>query len=420
MKIWIFNHDACMPSTGPLLRHFYFAKELNKRGHEVLVFASNHVHFNNRCIETNGARYIEKVENRVKFIFVKTTEYQGNGIPRIKNMLSYYFQLFPISKELFKKYGKPDVIIGSSVHPLACVAGIKIARKISIPCLVEIRDLWPEAIFNVGYISAKSIIGRFLSAGEKWIYYHGDGIIFTKEGDADHIKEMKWDTEQGGKIELQRCYYINNGVNIDEFNKNIKNSIKDEDLDNENTFKFIYTGTIRKVNNVDQILDAAKLLLDYSDISFLIYGTGNQVEKIQKRIEDERIRNVKLKGFIDKKYIPYVLSKASANLLNYSPTQYNWARGNSSNKLFEYMASGKPVISTVKMGYSIIDRYHCGFSLENYDAQSMADAILSIYFMKEEKYNELCNNALKGAKDFDIPVLVDKLEEVLGNYVKNN
>ncbi len=79
-----------------------------------------------------------------------------------------------------------------------------------------------------------------------------------------------------------------------------------------------------------------------------------------RRVENENLDNVKMKGFVNKKYIPYILSKSSVNILNYSQTQYNWSRGNSSNKLFEYMASGKPMISTVKMGYSIIEKYKCG------------------------------------------------------------
>ncbi|MDI9493314.1 MAG: glycosyltransferase [Bacillota bacterium] len=99
-------------------------------------------------------------------------------------------------------------------------------------------------------------------------------------------------------------------------------------------------------------MDAAALLEDDNDIQFLIYGDGSEKEVLEKRIVDEGLSNVKMKGFINKQFIPYILSKSSVNIFNYSQSKYNWARGNSSNKLFEYMASGKPIISTVKMGYS--------------------------------------------------------------------
>lgn len=418
MKIWMLNADACTPSTGPLLRHYNFAKELIKRGIEATVFASNHVHFNDKIIDTEGKNYIQKIENSVPFVYVKTTTYQGNGIKRVWNMVSYYLGMRKITNSYIQQNGKPDVVIGSSVHPFACVAGIWIAKKYNIPCIIEIRDLWPEAIFMVGFVKERSWIGRILSAGERWIYEHGDAIIFTKEGDVDHIKEMKWDIAQGGKIDLTHCYYINNGVDLVSYYEQAqKNILPDEDLEDD-TFKLIYTGTIRKVNNVDQILDAAKLLREYKDIKFLIYGTGNQIERIQQRVKEEELGNVILKGFVDKKYIPYILSKASANLLNYSQSQYNWARGNSSNKLFEYMASGKPVISTVKMGYSIIDKYHCGMSLESPSAQAMADTVLKIYRLSREDYEKIGANAKAGVRNFDFKILTDQLLDVVNSVIE--
>src|SRR5690625_6806467 len=95
-----------------------------------------------------------------------------------------------------------------------------------------------------------------------------------------------------------------------------------------------------------------------------------------------------MKGFVDKQFIPNILSKSSVNILNYSQTKYNWSRGNSSNKLFEYMASGKPIISTVKMGYSIIDKYRCGFELENSTPEELAATILKIKNISKEKRSE--------------------------------
>src|SRR5699024_9919515 len=131
----------------------------------------------------------------------------------------------------------------------------------------------------------------------------------------------------------------------------IYNQFEDKDLISKK-FNVTYVGSIRPVNNVGNILDAAHLLKDQKDIQFLIYGDGSEKELLEKKVSAKKLGNVKIKGFVNKQYIPYILSKSHINLLNYSQTQYNWKRGNSSNKLFEYMASGKPIISTVSMGYS--------------------------------------------------------------------
>jgi glycosyltransferase involved in cell wall biosynthesis len=120
-----------------------------------------------------------------------------------------------------------------------------------------------------------------------------------------------------------------------------------------------------------------------------------------------------MKGYVDKKYMPYVLSKSSINILNYSQSKYNWSRGNSSNKLFEYMASGKPIISTVKMGYSPIDKYDCGVSLHEDTPEALAEAILKINNMSPGRYSEISDNAKNGARDFDYKELTKKLISVM-------
>ena len=418
-RFWIFNHYATTPLTGPLLRHYYFAEYLKERNIETTVFAANELHQTGGCVDTHGKPYLRTEEEGVPFVFVKTSKYEGNGISRVKNMVSFFLGLLKISKGYAKQYGKPDVIMGSSAHPLTSIAGILIARRFRVPAIVEVRDLWPEAIFSFGKVKMNSLVGRLLSVGEKWMYVHADAIVFTKEGDVDHIKEMGWDKDHGGKIDLAKCHYINNGVNLKDYYASIeKDILKDPDLEDD-SFKVVYTGTVRPVNNVGNLLDTAKLLKDKKDIKFLIFGGGSELEKLEKRVQDEHIDNVIFKGFVEKKYIPYILSRSSVNVLNYSQANYNWSRGNSSNKLFEYMASGKPIISTVKMGYCILDKYQCGLSLEECTAKALAEQILKIHDMPEEAYAQMAENAKNGAKDFDFPVLTRKLYQVIKRVEKD-
>lgn len=416
-KIWIMNHYATNMYFNEGGRHYWFAENLVKQGYEPTIFCANVRHNTDDVIDVGHDKHCVDMKNGIPFVFVKTTKSVGNGVDRIKNMLLFYKNLFPTAKKYLRKHGKPDVILASSVHPLTMVAGIKIAKKLNIPCICEIRDLWPEAIFAFNKAKENSLLGKVLVAGEHWVYKNADALIFTKEGDTDYIKEKKWDTTQSGDIDLSKAYYINNGVDIEVFNKSIdKLVLEEEDLEKD-IFNVVYVGAIRPVNNVGNILDAAAILKEHQDIQFLIYGDGNQRETLINRVVEEKIENVKMKGFINKKYVPYILSKSSLNILNYSQTQYNWTRGNSSNKLFEYMASGKPVISTVKMGYSILEKYNCGLELENASAQELADAILKMKNMSKEEYNRMGANAKKGADDFDFKVLTDKLIRVIETVI---
>jgi glycosyltransferase involved in cell wall biosynthesis len=81
------------------------------------------------------------------------------------------------------------------------------------------------------------------------------------------------------------------------------------------------------------------------------------------------------------------------------------------------MASGKPIISTVKMGYSLIKKYQCGLESESVSPQELAKTILEIKSMPTEEYELLGENAKKGAENFDFKILTEKLIDVINNVV---
>lgn len=90
------------------------------------------------------------------------------------------------------------------------VAGIQIAKRLGVPCICEVRDLWPESLVAYGIIGRHNPITKLLYQGEKWIYKQANAIIMTWEGGKDYIIEKGWNTEIDiGKFTsyLQwRCY----------------------------------------------------------------------------------------------------------------------------------------------------------------------------------------------------------------------
>ena len=118
------------------------------------------------------------------------------------------------------------------------------------------------------------------------------------------------------------------------------------------------------------------------------------------------------KGKVDKKYIPFIVSNANLNILNYSNNNI-WKYGGSQNKNFEYLASGRPILSTIKMGYDIIEKYNAGISLSNQSEESIGDAIISIANMNKDEYLNMSNNARKAAQDYDFKVLKKKLIDII-------
>ena len=78
---------------------------------------------------------------------------------------------------------------------------------------------------------------------------------------------------------------------------------------------------------------------------FLIWGDGDEREVLEQRVVDEHINNVVFKGRVEKKYIPYITSQADLNIAHNTPTEL-FRFGISFNKIFDYMAAGKPTLST--------------------------------------------------------------------------
>lgn len=418
-NIWILNHYATSMFRDHGGRHYWFAKYLLNKKYKPTIFCASTIHNSDEVIDTKKKRYISCTTDKIPFVFINTPPYKGNGIKRIFNMMAFYKSLFCITKEYADLYGKPDIILASSVHPLTLVAGIKIAKKMAIPCICEIRDLWPEGFIAYGLLKQNNLLARILYHGEKWIYIKADKIIFTMEGGKDYIVEKGWDKASGGPIDLDKVYHINNGVDLDAFNYNKEHyQIEDPDLENKNTFKVIYTGSIRMVNKVALLLDAAKILQEkgVEDIKFLIWGDGNERKQLEARVKEENLTNVSFKGRVDKKYIPYILSKSNLNILNYAYHDI-WKYGGSQNKTFEYLASARPVLSTIAMGYDIIEKYGAGICLSDQLKEHISDAIYNISRMDENDYLAKCQNARNAAHDYDFKVLTDKLIAIIEDKV---
>ncbi|MGB4182699.1 MAG: glycosyltransferase family 4 protein [Dethiobacteria bacterium] len=409
-KIWIMNHYATSMFFNKGGRHYWFAENLIKSGYEPTIFCANIRHNREDIVNIYEGKYLRMINENIPFVFVKTVRYSDNGRQRIKNMLVFAWNLTTVAKEYSRIYGKPDLILASSVHPLTLVAGIKIARRFGVPCICEVRDLWPESLVAYGFLKQNSVIAKILYRAEKWIYKNADSIIMTVEGGKEYICDKGWDQE----IDLNKVKHINNGVSVGAFDRNSQeNIITDPDLDNPDFKNVVYAGSIRKVNNIGILLDAAKIIQEqgHRQIRFLIYGSGDEKARLEKRCRDESITNVIFKGWIEKRFVPSVLKKAYVNILHNSSTSLD-KYGQSQNKLFEYLAAGRCIVQTYSTGYSILKKYDCGICVPVQNAEEIAKALIKA--CHDEKYNRIMGeNARRAVHDYDFRKLTGKLIDII-------
>lgn len=411
-KVWILNHHATDMYFDKGGRHYWFAKELIKNGYEPIIICSSFMHKGNDNYTEGKKDFIVKYLENIPFIFIKTKPYQGNGKARIKNMLEYFYRVLKSSHKIKKEFGKPDVIIGSSVHPLTCIAGIILGKKYKCKKISEIRDLWPETLLMMGYVKESSFLSKILYFGEKMIYKYSDSVIFTMEGGKQYIIDKGWDKE----IDLNKIYYINNGIDLEKFKELQKQYFYDEDLEN-NKFKIIYTGTIAEANNLGSIVEVAEKLKEDKEIQFLIYGDGNERIKLENYCKNKNIENILFKGRVNKEKIPYVLSKGNVLLIHYiedNNSKHNvFNYGGSHNKLFEYLAAGKVILYTKNTNFNVVKEKNCGIVLEKFD--EIIKAIILLRNLSNEEYKKYSNNCLETVKEFDFKELTKKLINVIEN-----
>lgn len=406
MKIWIINNYNSLPEHGQMTRHYDFGNHLKKLGHEPIVFVGSHTHNTDDQLIKGPEKYVVYQENPFPWILIKTLNYGKSRIKRVLSMFQFYLNGKRASKRIAEHYGRPNVILGSSAHPLAALLAVRLAKNYECRSVVEVRDLWPESIVAYGVAGPRNPAVIALRWLEKWLYTHADALVFTMEGAYDYIKEQGWERD----IPRSKVHYINNGVDIESFRYNREHfRVEDSDLDDSDAIKVVYTGSIRLTNNIGVLLDTAKRVKD-PRIKFLIWGDGDQMPILRRRVLDEGIGNVIFKGRVEKKYIPSIVSRADYNYVDSAGNDI-FRFGFSPNKLFDYFAAGKPVLMCLRAKYNPAEQFFCGLIC---DSPEKFDKILEkVSSLSKEEYATMCENAQRAAQEYDFQALTLKLLDVL-------
>lgn len=403
--IWLINQYAMPPEYESRLRTIKFAQYLSEAGYCVKIFASSVMHnFNINLIEDHS-QYIERSYGNVDFVHINTPLYKNSKLKRIYSSIVFALRTIRISKN----FNPPDIILQTATVPFGNIL-YYLAKRTKAQYIVEVLDLWPESFAEVGLLNRESLLMKFAYWTERWLYKRADDLIFSMEGGMQYIKDKQWDNEHGGPINLSKIWYLNNGVDLDDFSRNVKDCIFSSKLLMDPTIRrVIYVGSIRLANNVKQLVDAAQELLYLKDVKFLIYGDGSDREYLESYCDKNNIDNVVFcEKWVHPKYIPYILSCSTVNILNYKPQGFGHY-GGSQSKMFQYMASGKPICCNIEMMYCLIKKYNLGIAKEFKTSKEYAYAIASLLNLPHEKYNIISHNNRKTAHLFDYKFLTQQL-----------
>ena len=236
-------------------------------------------------------------------------------------------------------------------------------------------------------------------------------------GGKDYIKDRGWQND----VPLDRVYHISNGVDLDKFRFDAEKNIVIEKLLNTDKFKIVYAGSIRRVNKVEELVSIAEILKKRGnrDIDILVYGGGNQKEELENSCREASLDNIHFMGKVERKYVPYVLSKADMTIVTVEQSNIG-KYGISWNKIYEYMACGKPIITNYNLGkYNPITEYNFGIAKVYDNLECMCDDIEAMSKLDKPSYDKYAQNACRAAHDFDYKTLADRLMNILESTIKD-
>lgn len=408
MNIWILNHHATGDGRHPSLAKYL--SDTNK----VTLYSSSFIH--NTFIEEK--RYLkdeyykeEKVDDYNR-VYIKTPKYYGNGVRRLINQIFFSMRSYKTGLKKIKEESTPSIIIGSSVHLFTGITAYLLAKKSNAKFVFEIRDIWPQTLIDLGALKENSIPAKVFSAIEVFLYKRADLIVSVLPEGYRHVESLS--------INKDKVYHLPNGIDVKKYEEDLKNTKPsqvtiDYFTDNADKYIFTYTGAHGIANGLDTIIETANKMKDNREVEFLLVGEGPEKKELKKKKEQLGLTNVTFMDKVPKGEASYILENSDACIFHLNKTPvFNY--GISSNKLFDYLISGKPMIFAVETSTDFIGKASNGINVPPENPSEMKDAVLKIVKMKQSDKDSLGKNGqIYVRKHHDYKELANKLTEKLGS-----
>lgn len=380
------------------------AKALTERGHNVTVYTGLPNYGKSGFFKGYNlfGPYKEEVDD-YKIIRVPLFPRGDNkGMRLILNYISFAFFASLLAPFLLRK--KYDKILVNQLSPVFVAFPAIVMKKVfRIPIYHWVADLWPESLMATNTIQSPKVIA-FVGKIVKFIYKNCDLILITSKGFASSIKSY-------GVAEEKIVYWPQWGEEL--FLQEEKDLIQVDDFPSEG-LKICFAGNIGSAQSFEAIVQAAYLLKAQKEIHWIILGSGNMKDWVEKEVHSLGVSdNFHLIGRRPIEMMPSYFSKMDALLvsLKEDPLFDITVPG----KVQAYLASAKPIIASLNgEGADIVNEAKAGFSAKAGNAQELADAVMKLYKLTSEEREEMGRNGRNFfLKHFQREKLLSKLENYM-------
>lgn len=421
MRAWLITVGEPLPLPGRpearLLRTGLVARELKKRGHEVLWWTSTFDHWakNHHFPED---RRIE-IQPGYELYLLKGTGYRRNLSP---GRLLDHFLIGRKFGKLAPKETRPQIILCSLPTLELSEAAVDFGRQHGVPVVIDVRDQWPD-IFLEEIPPWAAPLGRFLLTP---LFRKANSACSRAAAVIGHTPAMvRWGLEKGRRPAGPWDRDFPHGYSL--------LSPPAEEMESaagfwrglgltggRGEFVVCFFGTFGKRFDIETALKAAEIIAgSEAGFKFVFCGQGDRLPEYRKAAE--ALPNVFFPGWVEAAAIRRLMELSRAGLAPYLPGPS--FEGSIPNKVIEYLSEGLPVVSCLDgLTRKMIEETGCGLYYPPGDAAALAENLLdlardsSLRRKKSEAAWMIFQKAFTAEAVYSD--LVDMLEQIFESYRK--
>ena len=276
--------------------------------------------------------------------------------------------------------------------------------------VVLVYDIHPDTLINFGVLNENSFTVKVWRLMNRRIWDRSIAVYTIGNIMAENLtRQFNAKNTKLGRVGVIPPWADTNTIKpIDK----LKNPLSDE-LNQKGKITILYSGNMGVSHDIDSILQAARILKDEKNISFLLIGEGEKWQDAVDFQKDNDLTNLQVLPFQPEEKLPYTMSLADIALVALD----NGAEGLMiPSKMFYYMAAGAAVIGICK-GESdvseIIQNSNCGITIKPKNPKELA-AVIKKLSRDVKKLNEFKKCARQSAvANFSRDVCTEKLNREL-------
>lgn len=335
MKILFVSHYFPPEVNAPANRTHEHCRRWVQDGHDVTVITGVPNHPRGRIFEGYRNRWIQ--EETVDGIrVIRTWMYLTPNAGFLRRVANYLLFAATAILASFRAL-RPDVVVATSPQFFVGVAGAIIAKAKRRPFVLEIRDLWPKSVVELGQLGPGPILSA-LEALERWLYRSAAGIVVNTRTFRDHIAARGVATDS---IEL-----VYNGIDPALFKPKPKNRELLERHGLQDRFTVAYVGTLGLAHGLMLLVDVAERFSARGEIQFVLIGDGADREKLEAEVGRRGLCNFHMLGLQPRDAMPDWI--ASLDVLLVLLRDLPVFETVIPSKIFEFLAQERPVILSAK------------------------------------------------------------------------